>query len=112
MTDFINSALAQHVAAIKKGEEPACANALKSIWDLIPRDSPNLRPVYQHPGLIDAVIKVVGNDEGEGRINGCGILWYISRCVDILRNMYQHSGLMDVLMKVAENETGDARVSA
>ena len=35
MTD-LNLQLKQFTATIKKGEEPACANALKSIWDLVP----------------------------------------------------------------------------
>ena len=106
------SELKQLTAIIVKGEEPACActNALKSVWDLVPRDSHNLPLVYQHPGLADAVIKVLGYDEGEGRIFSCGILWYISRCDDIKREMFQHPGLVDVLLKVAKEDNGDARV--
>jgi len=74
MTD-INSNLEQLTAIIKKGDEPACTNALKSVWDLVPIDSPNLRTVYQFPGLIDAIIKVLDKDEqGEARVKALGAI--------------------------------------
>ena len=97
MTD-ITPTLEKLTAIIQKGEEPACSNALKRIWDLVrSRDSPNRRTVYRYTGLVDAIINVINVNEVEIRRNGCGILRYISRCADIKGNMYQHNGLIDVL---------------
>ena len=108
--------LAQHIATVKMGGAPDCANALKSIWDLVPTGSTNLRLVYQHPGLIDAIIKVVGDDVGEGRSMvvwyGCGLLWYLTRCDDNRWEIFQHPGLMDLLLKVAKEDKTDVRVSS
>ena len=64
MTD-ITPALEQLTAIIQKGGEPACSNALKTIWDLVPSDSPNLRTVYRYPGLVDAIINVINVNEGK-----------------------------------------------
>ena len=68
--------------------------------------------MYQYPGLVDAIINVIRYDEGGGRSNGCGILWYLARCRDIDRDMYQHNGLVNVLLNVANEDLGDARVHA
>ena len=95
--------LAQHVAAIKKGEEPACSEAVSLSRDISFFDC-NKRELFQYSGLMDVLMKVAEEDAGIARVDALKAIQNIARCDGNKRELFQYSGLIDVLMKVVKDD--------